>query len=140
MLPLKFVEKIYNYEITLDEGMDDQTKLEKLIIRLQNYKARSEKKKKKIEEKNKVLESAAELFCVREDIIGFFGKGIFPFKGNLFKRKEEKPEQELKRYINNTFTFIKEKSRGTHNDLFKTYFNFSEPIDLEKKYSKQKIK
>ena len=43
----KFVEKIYNYEITLDEGMDDQTKLEKLIIRLENYKARSEKKKKK---------------------------------------------------------------------------------------------
>ena len=47
VLPLKFVEKIYNYEITLDEGMDDQTKLEKLIIRLENYKARSEKKKKK---------------------------------------------------------------------------------------------
>ena len=51
MLPLKFVEKIYNYEITLDEGMDDQTKLEKLIIRLENYKARSEKKKKKKKKK-----------------------------------------------------------------------------------------
>ena len=101
---------------------------------------KKKKKKKKIEEKNKVLESAAELFCVREDIIGFFGKGIFPFKGNLFKRKEEKPEQELKRYINNTFTFIKEKSRGTHNDLFKTYFNFSEPIDLEKKIFETKDK
>ena len=98
------------------------------------------KKKKKIEEKNKVLKSAAELFCVREDIIGFFGKGIFPFQGNLYKRKEEKPEQELKKYINNTFTFIKEKSRGIHNDLFKTYFNFSEPIDLAKKLSETKDK
>ena len=55
-LPLKFVEKIYNYEITLDEAMDDQTKLEKLIIRIENYRA---KNKKKIEEKNKALESAA---------------------------------------------------------------------------------
>ena len=34
--PFKFVEKIYNYEITLDEAMDDQEKLEQLIIRLEN--------------------------------------------------------------------------------------------------------
>ena len=73
MSPFKFVKKIYNYEITLDEAMDDQEKLEKLIIRLKNYKAKN-KKKKKIEEKNKVLRSAAELFRVREDIIVFFWK------------------------------------------------------------------
>ena len=36
-LPLKFVEKIHNYEITLDEAMDHQEKLEKLISRLENY-------------------------------------------------------------------------------------------------------
>ena len=29
-LPLKFIEKIYNYEITLDEAIDDQAKLNKL--------------------------------------------------------------------------------------------------------------
>ena len=40
-LPLKFVEKIYTYEITLDEVKDDQDKLEKLINRLENYKARN---------------------------------------------------------------------------------------------------
>ena len=34
LYPFKFVEKIYNYEITLDEAIDDQTKLEKLIVRL----------------------------------------------------------------------------------------------------------
>ena len=71
------------------------------------------KKKKKIEEKNKVSESAAELFRVREDIIGFFEKGIFSFKGNVFKTKEqkseEKSEEKFKKYINNTFTFIIEK-------------------------------
>ena len=40
-LPLKSIEKIHNYEITLDEGMDNQEKLEKLIIRLENYDAKS---------------------------------------------------------------------------------------------------
>ena len=38
--PLKFIEKINNYEITLDEAIDDQEKLEKLIIRLENYGAK----------------------------------------------------------------------------------------------------
>ena len=40
-LPLKFIEKIYNYEITLGEAMDDQEKLEKLISRLENYNAKN---------------------------------------------------------------------------------------------------
>ena len=42
-LPLKFIEKIHNYEITLDEAMDNQEKLEKLIIRLENYNAKNKK-------------------------------------------------------------------------------------------------
>ena len=37
-LSLKFIEKIQNYEITLDEAMDDQEKLEKIISRLENTK------------------------------------------------------------------------------------------------------
>ena len=43
-LPLKFIEKIHNHETTLDEVMDDQAKLEKLIIRLENCNAKNEKK------------------------------------------------------------------------------------------------
>ena len=117
--------------------MDDQIKLEKLVIRLENYKAKAEKK---LEEKNKVLESAAELFHVREDIIVFLKKGISPFKGNVFKTKEEKSEEKSKKYISNTFTFIKEKSRDVNNNLFKAYFNFSEPIDLAKKLFEKKYK
>ena len=31
---------------------------------------------------------------MRKDIIGFFEKGIFPFKGNVFKTKEEKSKDE----------------------------------------------
>ena len=45
-LPLKFIEKIHNYEITLDEAMDNEEKLEKLIIRLENYGAKSNKKRR----------------------------------------------------------------------------------------------
>ena len=103
-LSLKFVEKIFNYEITLDEAKDDQDKLEKLIIRLEKYKPKINLKK---EEKNKVLESAVNLFDAGEDIIGFFEKGIFLFKGNVFKTKEEIEEE----FTNNTLTFIEKKSK-----------------------------
>ena len=36
-LPLTFIKKFHNYEITLDEAMDDQEELKKLISRLENY-------------------------------------------------------------------------------------------------------
>ena len=36
------------------------------------------------------------MFNAREDIIRFFEKGIFPFKGNVFKTKEEEEEEEIK--------------------------------------------
>ena len=35
-LPLKFIEKIHNYEITLNEAIDDQSKLKILINKLKN--------------------------------------------------------------------------------------------------------
>ena len=45
--PLKFIEKIYNYEITLNEAIEDQTKLKILINKLNNgYNPKSEKKEK----------------------------------------------------------------------------------------------
>ena len=46
IFPLEFIEKVHNYEITLDEAMDNEEKLEKLIIRLENYGAKSNKKRK----------------------------------------------------------------------------------------------
>ena len=48
--PLKFVEQIYNQKITLDEAKEDHDKLEKLIMRLENYGAQKGKMK---EEKKK---------------------------------------------------------------------------------------
>ena len=73
----------------------------------------------------------------RENIVDYFKKGIFPFKGNVFKTKEEKSEEES---INDGIIFIKEKSRNINNDLFKKYFYISAPIDLAKKLFEPKDK
>ena len=52
LFPLKFIEKIHNYEITLNEAIEDQTKLKILINKLNNdYTPRIEKKNRK---KNRV--------------------------------------------------------------------------------------
>ena len=71
----------------------------------------------------------------REDIIGFFEKGIFPFKGNVFKTKEEikeKAKEEIERFINSGIALIERESKGINNDFFKKHFDFSTPIDLSK--------
>ena len=47
-LPLKFIEKIYKYEITLHEAIEKQAELKELINKLNNYGIRISKK---IEEK-----------------------------------------------------------------------------------------
>ena len=66
--------------------MNNQDKLDnKLIIRLEKYKT-----KNFIKARKKVLESAIKLFHVRENVVNYCKKGIFPFKGNVFKTKEEK--------------------------------------------------
>ena len=79
--------------------------------------------KKKKQEKNNVLKSAGDLFNVREDIIGFFQKGIFPFKGNVFKTKEEikekTKEEEIEGFLNNCIALIERESKDINNDLLK---------------------
>ena len=65
------------------------------------------------------------MFHAREDIIGFFENGVFPFKGNVFKTKKEEPKKEkFKKYINNASTFIEEKSQNMNNDLITKFFIF----------------
>ena len=92
LFPLKVITKIHNYEITLDEAKNYQTKLRTLIKKLNNdYNPRIPKKEK---EKNNVLESARKLLDVRKDIIVFFEKRSFPYKGNLFKTNQEQSEEE----------------------------------------------
>ena len=80
------------------------------------------------------------MFRAREDIIGFFEKGIFPFKCNVFKTNEEikkkkrrnirKAKEEIERFFNGGIALIETESKGINNDLFKKPFDFSTPIDL----------
>ena len=91
-LPLKFIEKIYNHEIALDEAIEDQTKSKILINKLnnttlhrsppppkktKNKKQKANKQTKKTDEKHRVLECAINLSDVRDEIINLFEKGIF---------------------------------------------------------------
>ena len=135
MLPSKFIEKIHNYEITLDEAINYQTELQILINKLNNgYNSRYSKK---IEEKNKVLKSAKELFYARENIVNYFKQVIFPYKENVFKTKGKKLEEESEEKIKDDFKkiikYIENESKGINYDLFKDYFDFSVPSALAKK-------
>ena len=67
-----------------------------------------------------------------KDIIVLFEKRIFPYEGNVFKTKENELKEESKEYVNNTFTFIEEKSKDINNELFTNFLIFLKPIDLAK--------
>ena len=122
-LPLKFTEKIHNYEIALAEAINSQKDLKILIKELNNdYGPRNTEK---IEEKKRVLESARTLQDARKDIIDSFEEGIFPYRGNVFKTKKESEENEF-------FKYIEKKSKGINYNLFKKYFDFETAIQLEK--------
>ena len=63
----------------------------------------------------------------RKDIIDFFEKGIFPYRGNVFKTKEESEE-------NRFFKYIEKESKSTNYDLFRKYFDFETPTQLTNYY------
>ena len=71
---------------------------------------------KKIEENNRVLKSGKKLFDARYDIIDLFRKGIFPYKGNVFKTKEKESEEKklekIKNDYNKFFKFIENESKA----------------------------
>ena len=127
-LTLKFITKIHNYKITLDEAMKKQAELGILINKLNNdYKPISAKR---VEEKKRVLESARKLSCARDEIINLFEKGIFAYKGNVFKTKEKEESEELDE--NKFFKDIENESEGINYDLFKTHFSAIAPTVLAK--------
>ena len=103
-LPLKFIRKTHNYEITLNEATEKQAKLKNLLNKLSNYGPRK--------------------LDARDDIIDFFKKGIFPYKDNVFK-KEEIDKNEFFKYIEN-------KSKGINYELFEKHFNNVVPNVLAK--------
>ena len=142
-MELKFIEKIYNYEITLDEAIEDQIKLKILINKLNNdYTPRIPKK---LNEKNRVLDSARKLFDARDEIINLFEKGIFQYKDNTLKTKEEKKEQKeqqtsknellkkpRKDDVSNFNEWVNKKETGINYELFEKRFKFKRPSNVLK--------
>ena len=73
----------------------------------------------------------------RKDIIGFFEKGTFPYKGNVFKTKEEESEENKLKKIKDDykkfFKYIEDESKSINYDLYEKYFYSSVPTVLVKK-------
>ena len=118
--PLKFIEKIHKYEITLDEAKSSQTELGILINKLNNDY--NPKIPKKVKQKNNVLKYVRKLLDVRKDVIDIFETGIFPYRLNVFKTKEEESEEESKKErIKKFVKYIENESKIINYDLFKKH-------------------
>ena len=78
----------------------------------------------------------------RDDIIDLFKKGIFPYKGNIFKTKEEESEEnnleKIKDDYKKFFNYIEDESKGISYELFEKHFHFVSLIILAKKLYKIK--
>ena len=83
---------------------------------------------KKTKEKKRVLESARKLQDARKDVIDLFEKGIFPYRGGVFKIKEE--QEKAKTDMNEISKYIVEEEIDLNKELFKKYFNFQRPSDM----------
>ena len=79
-----------------------------------------------------------------EDIIGIFEKGTFPYKGNVFKTKEEESEgnklEKIKDDYKNFSKYIEDESKGISYELFEEHFNFTSPTVLTKQLYETKNK
>ena len=84
------------------------------------------------------------MFHAKENIVDLFRKVIFPYKGNVFKTKEEESEkkklEKLKDDYNKFFKYIEDESAGINYNLFEDYFCFSVPRALAKELYKIKNK
>ena len=69
--------------------------------------------------KKRVLKSAKKLQNTRKDIINFFEEGIFPYRGNVFKTKEE--QEKTKTNIREISKYIAEEEIDINGELFKKY-------------------
>ena len=73
---------------------------------------------------------------MREKILlVFFKKELLPYKGNVFKTKEEKSEEESEdeseeERVKQFIEYIENESKDINYDLFKDYFKFVVPSAL----------
>ena len=84
------------------------------------------------------------MFHAKENIVDLFRKVIFPYKGNVFKTKEEESEKKTLEKIKDDYhkflKYIEDESVGINYNLFEGYFRFSVPRALGKELYKIKNK
>ena len=101
-------------------------------------------KKKKQQKRKIVSESRKKLLNARDDIIDRFEKGTFPYKGSVFRIKEEESEEntleKIKDNYNKLFKYIEDGSKDIDYNLFEDYFSFPVPSLLAKKLFETKDK
>ena len=80
----------------------------------------------------------------RDEIIDLFQKRIFPFKGNVFKTKEEESEEnkleKIKDDYKNFFKYIEDELKSISYKLFKKHFHFVSPTAFTKQLYETKNK
>ena len=64
----------------------------------------------------------------RKDIIDLFEKWIFPYRGNVFRTKEE--QEKIKTDLNEISKYIAEEETDINEELFKKYFKIEKPSDM----------
>ena len=81
---------------------------------------------------------------MRDEIIDLFEKGIFPFKGNIFKTKEEESEENKLEKIKDDykifFKYIEDELKSISYKLFKKHFHFVSPTAFTKQLYETKNK
>ena len=107
--PSKFARNVDNYEITLDEAIEDQEKLENSIIRVEKYKPR----KTKLKEEIRKLINNGIIFIKKkksENINNDLFKKYFDFSApidlanKLYETKDAKEKSELIKEIKNRWS------------------------------------
>ena len=93
--PSKFTLKIYHHDLMLQEVEDDQVNLEILINKLNNNY--NPKNIEKVKGKEDTFKSAKKLLTIREDIIGAFEKGAFPYIDGFQIEEEINEESTVQR-------------------------------------------
>ena len=72
----------------------------------------------------------------RDEIIDLFEKGIFPFKGNVLKTKEEESEENKLEKMKDDYKiflkYIEDESKSISYELFEKHFNFVSPTAITK--------
>ena len=74
---------------------------------------------------------------MRKNIINLFESRTFPYKGNVFKIKEEESKEDLEEESNEERAkkipeYIENETKDINIDLFNKYFNFAVPSALSK--------